>query len=417
VVQRQHSQKTVFGVKPVPEGSIVFLNRPVMIVSGARVPQARHNGALLEATPLELSTLVARHAVSRSGIDPQDFHAVHWGMMYQTEGNSVHLARQTAMGAGLPDVVPAMLANRLCGSGLEAVVQAARAICLEEISAALVGSVDCVSRASAINLEFKKKLPGLPADQDPVTASTLDEHSNKRMAELAECFARRSGIERGLMDSFAFESRRRAAAAQEQGLFKPEIVPVTLESPATPLPLRQDQIESRWPTLESLARLQSPYGVDGRITRGNSSAFADGAAALALAGPLGSGGSPRNELAVIRSWAITAAGACQAGEALVAAIHQALCRAELTAGQIDCFELEEAFAANCVYAIQTLKLPAEKVNPHGGALALGHPPATSGLRHLLHAVEGLRRNNWRFALIGLCAGASQGMAMVIENPA
>jgi acetyl-CoA acetyltransferase family protein len=390
-----------------------------MIASGVRIPQVRQNGALLNAMPLDLSTLVARHAIERSGLDPEQFNTVHWGMMYQTEGSSVHLPKQTAIAAGLPATVPATLTNRLCGSGLEAVVQGARAICLGEAEVALAGSTDCISRVAALHLKPRQKLHGVPLEEDPVMHSTLDEQSGKRMAELVECFARNCGVDRAAMDDFAFQSRQRAASAQKQGLFKKEIVDVTattLRNDAPDVkPLNQDHIESRWPTRDSLARLDSRYGPQGRITRGNSSAFADGAAALILASPAVVNRSKQQGLAAIRSWAITAAGPCQMGEALVAALNQALSRAQISASQVECFELEEAFAANCVYATQTLSLPMEKVNLHGGALALGHPPATSGLRQLLHAAHVLRTSGGTFALIGLSAGASQAMALVLEN--
>jgi acetyl-CoA acyltransferase 2 len=395
----------------------MFLSTPVVIVSGVRIPQARQNGALLNATPLDLSTLVAGHAIDSSGLHPEEFGTVHWGMMYQTEASSVHLAKQTAVAAGLPATVPATLTNRLCGSGLEALIQSARSIALGEVKVALAGSIDCISRTSTLHLKSRLKLHAL--NEDPVTNSTLDEQSGKRMAELVECFARNCGIDRERMDDFAYRSRQLAADAQNKGLFDPEIVEVTakiLRNDAQDAkPLTRDHIESRWPKRESLARLDSPYGAEGRVTRGNSSAFADGAAALTLASPAVTNRLKGRTLAAIRSWAITAAGPCQMGEALVSALSQALSKAQISASQIGCFELEEAFAANCVYTVRTLSLPMEKVNMQGGALALGHPPATSGLRQVLRAAHVLRTSGCQFALIGLSAGASQAMALVLEN--
>lgn len=397
----------------------MFLSTPIMIVSGVRIPQARQNGALLNVSPLDLSTLVARHAIDSSGLHPEEFGTVHWGMMYQTEASSVHLAKQTAMAAGLPATVPATLTNRLCGSGLEALVQSARAIALGEVKVALAGSIDCISRTSTLHLKSRLKLHGPTLDEDPVTNSTLDEQSGKRMAELVERFARNYGVDRERMDDFAYRSRQLAADAQNKGLFDPEIVEVTANILRNDWhdakPLTKDHIECRWPKRESLTRLDSPYGPEGRITRGNSSAFADGAAALTLASPAVTSRRKERALAAIRSWAITAAGPCQMGEALVSALSHALSKAQISASQIGCFELEEAFAANCVYTVRTLSLPVEKVNTQGGALALGHPPATSGLRQVLRAAHVLRTSGCQFALIGLSAGASQAMALVLEN--
>jgi acetyl-CoA C-acetyltransferase len=397
----------------------VFLGTPVVIVSGVRIAQARQNGVLLNAKPLDLSTLVARHAIARSGFEPKDFGTVHWGMMYQTEGSSVHLPKQTATAAGLPATVPAMLTNRLCCSGLEALIHGARAICLGETEVALAGSIDCMSRVSSLQLKPRQKLNLPPSDEDPVTNSTFDEQSGKRMAELVEHFAHNCGVDRNAMDDFAFQSRQRATAAQRKGLFDSEIVEVAAQILKNHVPgakpLNQDHIESRWPTRESLARLDSPYGEDGRITRGNSSSFADGAAALTLASRTMTDQSQQPKLGSIRSWAITAAGPCQMGVALISALDQALTRAKISASQVDWFELEEAFAANCVYAARTLSLPMEKVNSHGGALAFGHSPATSGLCQVLRAAHGLRTSGHKFALIGLSAGGSQAMAVVLEN--
>jgi acetyl-CoA acyltransferase 2 len=397
----------------------MFLSVPVLIASGVRIPQARQNGPLLNAIPLDLSTLVARKAIERSGLDPEQFDSVYWGMMYQTEGSSVHLPKQTAVAAGLPATVPAVLTNRLCGSGLEALVQGARAISMGEAAVVLAGSTDCISRTATLHFKPRQKLQGISVDEDPLMHSTLDQQSGKRMAELVECFAQNCGVGREEMDDFAFQSRQRAATAKKQGLFETELAEITTailrNNASDAKPLKQDHIESRWPTRESLARLDSPYGPDGRITRGNSSAFADGAAALTLASPETMNRSNQKALVAIRSWAITASGPCQMGEALVAAIRHALSRAQISTSQIDCFELEEAFAANCVYAVKTLALPLEKVNMHGGALALGHPPATSGLRQVLRATHILQTTAGKFALIGLSAGASQAMALVVEN--
>jgi len=393
--------------------------RSVAILTGVRIPQARQNGVLFQTTPLTLSALVAREAVIRSGIAPERFGSVHWGMMYQTEGNSVHLAKHTALQAGLPGAVPAVLINRLCCSGLQTVVDGARLICLGETDVVLAGSVDCMSRSSSLSLVANRMLGTPCSGENPVMASTLDEHTGKRIAELVDCFARNHGITRREMNSFAFQSRERARMAQGEGVFKSEIVPVPfhlLSSPGSATTdLQQDQLDGRWPTCASLERLESPYGEHGRVTRGNVSTFADGAAAVVLANQAFAQKHGYRGLARIRSWAICASDAEQIGEALVSSVRLLLKRSGVAISEIDWFDFEEAFAANCVYAAKRLSLAPEKINPCGGALALGHPPATSGLRQLLCAAYALHKNGGKLALIGVSAGGSQAVSMLIER--
>jgi acetyl-CoA acetyltransferase family protein len=394
-------------------------SNPVVILAGARVPQMRQNGALGQATPEELSTLVASAAMKWSRLASGHIGNVYWGGMYQTEGASPHLPRYAAAGAGLGPTVPTALVNRLCGSGLEAVVQGSRAICLRETEAALVGSTDCMTRAASLVLEAARPLRGLSASNNPVTASTIDHLSGKSIAELAEDFAKACDIDRSSLDDFAFHSRRRASKAVSQGFFDHEIIPasgILLGSQhAGRTELIRDQVESRWPTRQSLAKIESPYGAGGRITRGNSSSFADGAVGLVLTTRSFARRRKCLPLATIRSWAVTAAPAGDIGGALRAAMKLALSRAELSVPQIDWIEIEEAFSVNCIHAIHEFSLPEERVNPFGGALALGHPPASSGLRQLLCAAHGLRHIKQRFALVALAVGGAQGMAIVIEN--
>jgi len=389
---------------------------PVVIVSAVRLPQARQGRAMALARPEELAALVAEAAVRGSKVPVDTFDEVFWGMMYQTEGCSVHLAKQTALAAGLPETVPAALINRLCGSGLDAVVQGARAIQAGDARAVLAGSTDTMSRTGSITLSAKHEL--LSFHSDPIMDSTIDPGSTMRMGKLADEFARSHEIERCSLDLYSFASRENTRKAQGAGLLNSGIVAVpasTLRNPQWSSALCQDQLESRWNSISDLAGLESPYGASGRLTRGNTSAFADGAAAVTLVSKSLAHAFGCRILGTIRSAAITADTPHMMGDAMVRAIQVCIARAGISLDQIDWFELEEAFAINCVYAIRALDLPIEKVNPYGGALALGHPPATSGLRLLISATSALQQNRCQFALIALVAGGSQGMAMVIEN--
>jgi acetyl-CoA acyltransferase 2 len=364
--------------------------------------------------------LVAQAAASRSSIPPQKISSIHWGMMYQTEGSSVYLPRHAALKAGLSPSAPAVITNRLCGSGLEAVIDAARCLLLREAEFVLSGSTDAISRASNFRLLAKTGLHDVETE-DPVTASTLDQYCGKRVAQLADGFARENDIARDDLDRFAFESRSRAANAQKRLGASAGLAPVPVPAGAGDNGARsgrlfvQDQLEGRWPTLSSLAALPSRFGEDGRITRGNTSAFADGACALVLANEQAAAKSRCPMLARLRSWAIAASAPERTGDALVTAVTTAAEKAGISLSKVDWFEFEEAFAVYCVYAVRKLGIPKEKVNPLGGALAFGHAPASSGLRLLFSTIHGFTSRSCRFALAAVSLGAGQAMSVVLEN--
>jgi acetyl-CoA acetyltransferase family protein len=280
----------------------------------------------------------------------------------------------------------------------------------------LAGSTDTISRTGNIKLSAKLELASFHSD--PIIDSMIDPVSTRRMGELADEFARSHEIDRCRLDLYSFASRENTRKAQAAGLLNSGLVAVpasTLRNPQWSSALCQDQLESRWNSISDLASLESPYGASGRLTRGNTSAFADGAAAVTLTSKSLAHRFGCRILGTVRSAAITAAAPHMMGDAMVRAIQACIAKAGISLAQIDWFELEEAFAVNCVYVIRALGLSIERVNPHGGALALGHPPATSGLRLLISATSALGQKKCAFSLIALVAGGSQAMAMVIEN--
>lgn len=391
----------------------------VVLVAAARIPQARVNGLLFGVSPLHLATLVVEAAASRSNIQTKSISSIYWGMMYQTEGRSVYLPRHAALKAGLSPSTPAVIVNRMCGSGLEAVINAARSLLLHEAEFVLAGSTDAISRSSNFRLHARTDMPEVELE-DPVSASTLDEFCGKRVAHLADCFARENSIARDDLDRFAFESRLRASSTQKQWGTSADVVPVTLPAGTTDAARSsqshvQDQLEGRWPTLESLAELPCRFGDDGRITRGNTSAFADGACALVLANEDAAvrGGCP--VVARLRAWAVSASDPERTGDALTAAVEAAVENAGIPLSAVDWFEFEEAFAVYCVHAVRKLGIPQENVNPLGGALAFGHAPACAGLRLFFSAIHGFKARNCRFAVAAVSLGAGQAMAVVLEN--
>lgn len=390
----------------------------IVVVAATRLPQARQKGALSSCSPLTLASNVAARTLQYGQVSPGCVDQVYWGMMYQTEGDTVYLARHAALIAGIPESTPAVLANRLCGSGVSALIDGARCIRLGEARVVLTGTTDTISRCSSIHFSSPLLPPEL-ADKDPVFASTYDGFCGKTMAQLAESFAVSEGIERQQLDDYAFLSRNHCEMANESGFLHRElnngINSKEVNGPVQDLPVHSDQLERRWQTRNSLLELQSPFGRDGRLTRGNTSAFADGAAALIIADGRIATANGWRKLARLHSWAITAANPNKIGYALVSAVRVALERADLAIADVDWFDLEEAFSVYCIYAIQELQVSPEKVNPWGGALALGHAPATSGLRSVIAAIHGLHALNGRFAVVGVGMGTSQGIALVLER--
>ena len=388
----------------------------VAIVSGALTAHVRQGGALAKATPLQLARVVAAAAVRRSAICPEQFGHVFWGLMYQCEGDSVYLARHAALSAGLPAKVPATLTNRLCGSGLEAVVQGMRCIQVGEAQVVLAGSTDAISRAATTRL-YTSGLAPSPDHNDPLHISLRDEFCGRSMAELAESFAAAHGITRAQLDTFTVVSRRRASRARDSGVFRRLLVKLVLPAAgaSAAATVATDQLEGRWPAGAPVRKQPALFGAAGRLTRANTSAFADAAGALVLAHLETARRRRWPQLGKIRAWSIVAVDPAHMGEAMAGAIAQVLSQAGLPPERVAWYEMEEAFPAYCIHAARMLHLDRSKVNAWGGALAVGHAPATSGIRLLLSTATALKKLRRRFGLAALCIGGGQGMAVLLEN--
>ena len=391
-----------------------------VIVDGVRTPIGRYGGALATERPDDLAALVLRALVDRVGLDPQALEDVYLGCANQAGEDSRDVARMALLLAGFPVEVGGCTVNRLCGSGLEAVLDAARALSHGDGSAIIAGGVESMSRAPWVTAKPDR---GYARGERVLHDSALGwRFVNPRMEALygidsmgqtAENVARKFGIDREDQDRFAELSHRRALAAQERGAFADELIPVeTARGTVT-----ADECPRADSTLERLAQLKPAFAADGTVTAGNSSPLNDGAAALLLTSPEFASSQRLQPMASIRSMAVAGVPPRLMGIGPIPAVKKALERAQLTLRDVDLIELNEAFAAQALAVLRELELDPqdERVNPNGGAIALGHPLGCSGSRILVTLIHELHRRKLRFGLATMCIGVGQGIAVVVEN--
>jgi 3-oxoadipyl-CoA thiolase len=399
------------------------------IVAALRTPVGRYGGALKNVRPDDLAAHIVRALVERSGIKPADIEDIYLGCTNQAGEDNRNVARMAALLAGLPIEVPGVTINRLCGSGLEAVNQAARAAMLGEGELFVAGGVESMTRAPFV---FGKAEGAFSRTPPQVFDTTIGwRFVNPRMAalghtlplgETAEVVAERYDISREAQDRFALESQRRAAAAIAAGRFADEIVPVPVPGPAEPPLFTADEHPRSDTTLEALAKLKPAFKPGGSVTAGNSSGVNDGAAALLIATPETARRHDLRPLARIVSMAVAGVDPSCMGLGPIPATRKALERAGLTVADLDLIELNEAFASQSIACINELGLDPAKVNVNGGAIALGHPLGASGARILTTLVHELRRRNHdgrqggaRYGLATMCIGVGQGIATIVEH--
>lgn len=398
----------------------------VYVVDAVRTPMGRLGGQLAHVRPDDLAAHAVRGLLARHpDLDPMAIEDVVWGAANQAGEDNRNLARMAVLLAGLPIDIPGVTVNRLCGSGLQAVAQAAHALRDGWGEVMIAGGSESMSRAPYVVLKNNKAFAvGTPEVADSVLGWRF---VNRRMQELyppislgmtAEVVAEKYGIDRQAQDAFALTSHRRAVAAQEAGRFRREIVPV--DAPQDPRGRRVERIErDQGPrpdtSMEALAKLRPVFKDGGTVTAGNSSPMNDGAAALLLATEEG---LARHQLTPMAR--IVAAGAAGVhpdvmGIGPVPATEKALTRAGIDIDELDLIELNEAFAAQSVACVRELGLDPDKVNVDGGAIALGHPLGCSGARILTTLVHGLDVHGGRYGLATMCIGVGQGISMVVER--
>ncbi len=393
------------------------------ITGAVRTPIGRAGGALAHLRPDDLAAAALRAVVELGRIPVERIDDVILGCANQAGEDNRNVARMAALLAGLPVDVPGQTVNRLCGSGLQAVASASHAIRAGEGELILAGGVESMTRAPYVQLKS-----GKPWDRTPpaVADSTVGwRFINPRMppswtiplGETAERVAAAFGISRREQDEFALESQRRAQAALAAGVFGDEIVGVEVRSGEGDRLITQDEPPRADVTLDSLGRLRPAFLPEGTVTAGSSSGINDGAAALCLAGERARQELGLQPLARVLASAVAGVDPSCMGLGPIPATRKALARAGLAIGDLDLVELNEAYAAQAIACIRELGLDPARVNPYGGAIALGHPLGASGARILTTLVHALRRTGGRYGLATMCIGVGQGIAVVVEAEA
>jgi acetyl-CoA acetyltransferase family protein len=389
--------------------------KEVFILGGARTPMTEYVGALKDVPALELGAIAARGALLKSGVKAEQVDEVVFGNVLQTSADAHYGARHVALKAGIPIEVPALTVNRLCGSGLQAVISGAQQIQLGEAAIVLTGGTENMSQAPHVIRGLRGGLKlGQGKLEDSLYECLLDTMCGLFMAQTAERCAAHYGISREEQDLYALRSHQRATDAWASGRFADEVVPVDVKTrKGTTVVDRDDHLRADT-TLEALARLPAAFSREGTVTAGNASGIVDGAAAMLLA----SGEAVRRHgltpLARLVAAAAVGVDPAMMGMGPAPAIRKVLERSGLTLESIDLFEINEAFAAQYLAVEKELGLEREKVNVNGGAIALGHPLGMTGARLLLTTILELRRRGKQRGIASACIGGGQGIAALVE---
>ena len=390
----------------------------IAIVSGARTPFGRYCGKLKDFTAQELGAIAAKGAIERSGVEPEAFDHVIFGNAQQTSGDALYGARHVGLRAGLKIETPALTVNRLCGSGMQAIVNAAEMIQLEEARVVLAGGMEAMSQAPFVirGRDGFSLAPGGKLE-DSLMVALLDSYCGLYMANTAELYGSKHGITREMQDEFALRSQRSAEEAYQAGRFQEELVPVPLKSKGelTGESLTEDDHRRPQTTIEGLAKLKPAFGKSGTVTAGNASGIVDGGAAVVVMSLDEAGKRGARPLGRIVSWGISGVDPKIMGSGPVPATQLALQKAGMTLGQMDRIEVNEAFAAQYLAVEKELGLDRERVNVNGGAIALGHPLGATGARLVITLLYELARGKKKYGLATACIGGGQGIAMIVEN--
>ena len=395
----------------------------IVIVGGARTPMCEYSGTpgygkLKELSAIELGAHAARHAIERARIDPETFQHVVIGNALQTSADAIYGARHVGLKAGLPQATPALTVNRLCGSGIEAAVQAAHLIQLGEATTVLAGGMENMSQAPFVLRGAREgfRFGVQPQLEDLLFSSLKDPLCGLFMAQTAEKIAKRLGVSRQAQDEYALRSHKLGAAAVKEGRFAEEIAPVRIATKKGELVIDTDDHIKPDTTLEGLARLNPAFGKDGTVTAGNASGIVDGAAALVMTTAERAKADGLDVFARVRASASVGVDPSEMGIGPVPAIRKCLERAGVKLADVDLIEINEAFAAQYLGCEKELGLNRDKVNVNGGAISLGHPLGATGTRLILTLMLQLRRSQKRFGVASACIGGGQGIAILIENP-
>ncbi len=390
--------------------------RSVVVLSGARTAIGTYGGSLKDVPPTQLGAIVVRDAVKRAGVDPAQVGHVVFGNVIHTDAKDMYLARVSALEGGLSKDTPALTLNRLCGSGLQAIVSAAQTILLGDADVAIGAGAESMSRGlyGLTNMRWGARM-GDSETVDMMVGALTDPFDTVHMGITAENVATRYGITRDQQDAFAVESQQRAAKAIAKGYFKDQIVPVEIKTRKGTVMFETDEHVRADATLEGVAKLKPVFKKDGTVTAGNASGINDAAAAVVLMEAGAAARAGRKPLARLVSYGHAGVDPQIMGIGPVPAVKKALERAGISIEHFDVIESNEAFAAQACAVSKELRLDAAKVNPNGGAIALGHPIGATGAILTIKALYELQRVGGRYALVTMCIGGGQGIAAIFER--
>ena len=390
-------------------------DRGIVVLSAVRTAIGKFGGALKDIPPSELAASVVRESVLRAGVSPSDIGHVVIGNVIHTDAKDMYLARVAALRGGLPIETPAFTVNRVCGSGLQAILTASEAIVHGDVDVAIGGGVESMSRAPywLPSLRWGARLNDTTA-VDVLVGALTDPFNEIHMAVTAENVARKFAITREDQDALAVESHRRAISAIQTGKFEGQIVPVSVKVKGGTTPFVTDESPRADATLENLAKLKPAFEKEGTITAGNASSLNDGAAAVVLMCEETAQQRGLKPMARLVDYAMTGVEPGEMGIGPVPAVRKLFQKTGLSADDIAVFEVNEAFAAQLLAVRRALGFPPEKTNPNGSGISLGHPLGATGAIVTVKALHELQRVGGKYALVTLCIGGGQGIAAIFE---
>jgi acetyl-CoA C-acetyltransferase len=391
-------------------------NREVVVVSGARSAIGDYGGSLKDFSTTKLGTIAIKEAVARAKVDPATIGHVVMGSVIHGEARDMYMSRVAALDAGIPVGTPCLTVNRLCGSGLQAIVSASQHLMLGDCDIAVAGGAESMSRAAYF----------LPAGRwgqrmgdstvvDAMTGALHDPFGHGHMGVTAENIAAKYGFTREQQDAFAVESHRRAAKAIEQGFFKSQIAPIEIKSKKGTESFVTDEHVRKDVTQEDMAKLRAVFKKDGTVTAGNASGINDAGAAIVLMESSAAKKAGIKPMARLVAYAHAGVEPQVMGLGPIPAVRRVFEKAGLKPADMDVVESNEAFAAQAMAVTKDLGLDPAKVNPNGGAVALGHPIGATGALLTVKALYELERTSKRYALVTMCIGGGQGIAAIFER--
>src|SRR6267142_1893656 len=392
------------------------MSRDVFILGGKRTPMGEYVGKLKDISAIDLGAHAAAAALRSTGVEADEIDHTIMGNALQTSGDAIYGARHVALKAGVPFDRPALTVNRLCGSGIQAIISGAQMIMLGEANTALVGGMESMSQAPHVIRGARSGFAlGQGNLEDSLMVALLDSYCNTPMAGTAENLARKYEISRAEQDKYAFRSQQEAKRAADAGFFAEEIVAVEVKTRKATEMFDHDDHMRPETTLEGLAKLRPAFSKDGFVTAGNASGIVDGAAALVIAGEDHVKSRDLKPRGRIVSWAYAGVEPEIMGIGPVPATRKALEKANLKLSDLDLVEVNEAFAAQYLAVEKELELDRPRTNVNGGAIALGHPLAASGTRLVLTVLNELHRRGGHYGLAAACIGGGQGIAIIVER--